>query len=135
MPVDTRLIECDVAVIGGSLGGVAAALAALESGLKVSLTEESGWIGGQVTSQAVSAQDENPWVEQCAGSERYAAFRQAIRRTYIETYHAPAQMPDGAPLNPGNGWVSRLCFEPQVGLAVLQSMLQPYVETGQLSIF
>ena len=46
-------IRCDVAVIGGSTGGCAAALAALRAGMKVVLTEETGWIGGQLTSQAV----------------------------------------------------------------------------------
>jgi hypothetical protein len=43
-------------------------------------------------------------------------------------------MPDGAPLNPGNGWVSSLCFEPKVGLEVLQGMLQPYINSGQIEI-
>jgi NADPH-dependent 2,4-dienoyl-CoA reductase/sulfur reductase-like enzyme len=43
-------IRCDVAVIGGGTGGCAAALAALRAGMKVALTEETGWIGGQLTS-------------------------------------------------------------------------------------
>ena len=37
-------------------------------------------------------------------------------------------------LNPGNGGVSRLCAEPRVMLAVLQTMLAPYVNSGLLQI-
>ncbi|HEY9490263.1 MAG TPA: FAD-dependent oxidoreductase, partial [Chryseosolibacter sp.] len=43
----------DVVVAGGGLGGVAAALAALRNGLKVILTEETDWIGGQISQQGV----------------------------------------------------------------------------------
>ena len=46
-------LDCDVAVIGGSVGGFAATLAALRNGMRVVLTEETDWIGGQLTSQAV----------------------------------------------------------------------------------
>ena len=127
--------ECDVAIVGGSLGGVAAALAAAESGARVVLTEEAAWIGGQVTSQGVSALDEHAHIEACPGSQTYAAFRAGIRRYYQDTYHISGLMPDGVPLNPGNGWVSRLCFEPQVGLKVLEDLLAPYIHSGQVKIF
>ena len=42
----------DVLIVGGGVGGVAAALAALRLGRRVTLTEESPWLGGQLTSQA-----------------------------------------------------------------------------------
>jgi hypothetical protein len=127
-------LTCDVAVIGGSLGGVAAALAAVESGASVILTEATPWIGGQVTNQAVAPLDEHALVETVPATRSYAAFRAAVRRHYQDTYGAPASMPDGSPLNPGNGWVSRLCFEPRVGLQVLENMLHPHVESGRLQI-
>ena len=127
--------ECDIAIIGGSLGGVAAALSAAQAGLRVILTEETAWIGGQATNQAVSALDEYPLIEEVPPTRRYAAFRQAIRAWYAQTYQAPGSMPDSAPLNPGNGWVSRLCFEPRVGWQVLQEMLAPYVASGRVEVF
>ena len=49
----SRELACDIAVIGGGTGGCAAALAAARNGMRVILTEETGWIGGQLTSQAV----------------------------------------------------------------------------------
>ncbi|MEE4195382.1 MAG: FAD-dependent oxidoreductase [Anaerolineae bacterium] len=135
MNPDTQNLCCDVAVIGGSLGGVSAALAAAQAGMQVILTEETPWIGGQVTSQGVAPLDENRLIEVCPPSESYQTFRENIRKFYQETYGAPQTMPDGKPLNPGNGWVSNLCFEPPVGLQVLEEMLQPYVDAGNLVIY
>ena len=56
-------MHTEVLVVGGGLGGVAAALAALRAGRSVVLTEEFDWLGGQFTSQAVPP-DEHSWVEQ-----------------------------------------------------------------------
>ncbi|CAA9568761.1 MAG: FIG01127817: hypothetical protein [uncultured Truepera sp.] len=127
-------LETEIAIIGGSLGGVAAALGALEAGARVVLTESTDWLGGQLTSQGVSAPDEHPLIERFGGTVRYNELRARVRRHYHEHYGAPATMPDGLPLNPGNGWVSRLCFEPRVGVAVIGEMLRPYAESGQLTV-
>jgi len=128
-------LECDVAVIGGSMGGVAAALAALERGCTVVLTEATDWLGGQMTSQGVSALDEHPHIEQFGATRRYAELRNRIRQTYQERYGVGPYTPDGkTPLNPGNGWVSHLCFEPKVGVEVVGEMLKPYLATGQLRV-
>ena len=43
--------ETEILIVGGGVGGCAAALAAAEKGVRVILTEESDWIGGQFTSQ------------------------------------------------------------------------------------
>ncbi len=122
---------CDVAVIGGGAGGVAAALAALRNGMRVVLTEETDWIGGQLTAQAVPP-DEHPWIEQfgCTGS--YRAYRDAVRDYYRAHYPLTASARARTELNPGNGSVSRLTHEPQVSVAVLQAMLAPYAGGGQL---
>ena len=52
-------LAADLVIIGGGLGGCAAALAAARNGLRVIMTEETDWIGGQLTAQAVPP-DENP---------------------------------------------------------------------------
>ncbi len=129
LPTITNL-DCDVAVIGGGFGGVAAALAAAESGLHVVLSEPTDWIGGQVTAQGVSALDEHQYIETFGGTRSYYRFREGVRAAYRERYGGPETMPDGSPLNPGGGWVSRLCFEPRVGLQVLEEMLAPQVDAG-----
>ncbi len=129
-----QTIECDVAIIGGGLGGVAAALAAADAGLTVVLTESTDWIGGQVTSQAVSALDEHHYIESFGGTRTYYQFREGVRAAYRERYGGPREMPDGRPLNPGNGWVSGLCFEPRVGLSVLEGMVSLAVASHRWSI-
>lgn len=65
-------MKADVVVVGGGVGGCAAALAAARLGKKVIMTEENLWIGGQFTAQAVPP-DENPWIEQ---GGRYSAVSQ-----------------------------------------------------------
>lgn len=126
-------IDVDIAVIGGGMGGVAAALAACEAGKSVVLTEATDWIGGQMTSQGVSALDEHKHIERYGGTRSYMRMREAIRDHYRVRYGVQA-MPDGAPLNPGDGWVSHLCFEPRVGLTVLQGMLAPHIASGKLTL-
>lgn len=105
-------LAADVVVVGGGLGGCAAALAAAAAGIRVVLTEETDRVGGQVTSQLVSALDEHAAVEEFPGSASYRGFRTALRAAY------------GGVVNPGGGWVSRLCVEPRVAGRVLTGLLR-----------
>ena len=130
----TVRLECDIAVIGGSMGGVAAALASLYSGYSVVLTEASDWLGGQMTAQGVSALDEHLYIETFGGTRRYYNLRERIRDYYWDLYDVEPVADGTTPLNPGNGWVSRLCFEPKVGEQVLREMLEPHLVSGKLTI-
>lgn len=58
-----REVNADVIVLGGGTGGFAAALAAARMGKKAIFTEQTDWIGGQLTSQAVPP-DEHKWIEE-----------------------------------------------------------------------
>lgn len=87
-----------------------------------------------MTSQGVSALDEHAHIEQFGGTRSYTQLRSAIRAAYCQRYGVSASMPNGAPLNPGNGWVSRLCFEPRVGVQVLRAMLAEHIRSGQLTV-
>jgi len=124
-------LRCDVAVIGGGTGGCAAALAALRNGMRVVMTEETDWIGGQLTSQAVPP-DEHPWIESFGGTQAYRAYRTAVRRYYRDHYALTAEARSRPRLNPGGGSVSVLTHEPRVSLAVLEGLLAPYISGGQL---
>ncbi|GAA2934247.1 FAD-dependent oxidoreductase [Microbacterium luteolum] len=126
-------LTTDVAVIGGGLGGVAAALAVLERGHRVVLTEEYAWLGGQLTSQAVPP-DEHIWVEQFGVTARYRALRDGIRRYYRDHYPLSEEARADQTLNPGRGRVSRLCHEPRVAVAVIEQLLAPYRSNGQLVV-
>ena len=126
-------LECDVAVIGGGVGGFAAALAALRNGMSVVLTEETDWLGGQLTSQAVPP-DEHPWIEEFGCTASYRAYRDAVRQYYRDHYPLTTQARNAVNLNPGNGSVSRLCHEFRVSVAVLNAFLAPYIGNGQLRL-
>ena len=128
-----RELRCDVAVIGGGVGGCAAALAALRNGMSVVLTEETGWIGGQLTSQAVPP-DEHPWIEAFGCTRLYRNYRDAVRDYYRRNYPLTGEAHRRPNLNPGNGRVSRLTHEPRVSLAVLRDMLAPYRSSGRLTL-
>jgi hypothetical protein len=126
-------INADVAVIGASVGGCAAALAALRRGLRVILTEETTWIGGQLTSQAVPP-DEHPWIEMFGCTRSYRNYRNAVRDYYRTHYKLTAAARNRVDLNPGKGTVSRLTHEPRVSLAVLEAMFAPYLKDGTLHL-
>ncbi|MDQ1136243.1 hypothetical protein QE410_001042 [Microbacterium sp. SORGH_AS 1204] len=128
-----RTVHADIAVIGGGLGGVAAALAALRRGNSVVLTEEYPWLGGQLTSQAVPP-DEHIWVEQFGITASYRALRDAIRRYYRDNYPLTHAARADPALNPGLGRVSKLCHEPTVAVAVLTAMLAPHLSAGRLTV-
>ena len=128
-----RELGCDVAVVGGSTGGCAAALAALRNGMRVVLTEETPWIGGQLTSQAVPP-DEHPWIESFGGTLAYRSYRAAVREYYRRHYPLTEGARTRWNLNPGDGSVSKLTHEPRVSLAVLEEMLAPYASGGRLTV-
>ncbi|GAA4831156.1 hypothetical protein GCM10023235_01600 [Kitasatospora terrestris] len=121
-PAPARQPAAEIAVIGGGLGGVAAALAAAEAGRTVVLTSDQQVLGGQITTQLVPALDEHPHIEAPGGSSAsYQRLRRALRAEYGED-------------NPGGGWVSRLCFEPQAAVRAIDSLLAPHVTAGRLRI-
>ncbi|MCR4307697.1 MAG: FAD-dependent oxidoreductase [Candidatus Berkelbacteria bacterium] len=127
-----REIKCDVLVVGGGLGGVAAAISAARRGHQVCLLEETDWVGGQATSQGVSALDEHDYIEEFGGTRSYYAFREAIRDHYRKLADDDAP----GPLNPGSCWVSRIAFEPIVAVHVLNDMLaQSGAGRGRVELF
>ncbi len=126
-------LQADILIVGGGVGGCAAAMAAAESGLSVILTEESDWVGGQLTSQATPP-DEHGWIEEFGATRSYRKFRNAVRSYYRANFPLTETAKNNPVLNPGDGWVSPLCAEPSVYLRVLEAMLVEYVQKGNLRI-
>ncbi len=144
-----KQLSCDVLVVGGGVGGVAAALQALKAGMTVCLTEETDWLGGQMTAQGVSALDENYLVDISGASSNYQELRKAIRSHYLNSYKlSQAGIDQERPIswtgdttpkgieyfNPGNCWVSWLAFEPKVAIAEIEKLFSSYVSDGSLTI-
>lgn len=126
-----REVPCDVLIVGGGTGGVAAALAAARAGKRVHMIEETDWIGGQLTAQGISALDEHAHIETFGGTASYYALRNALRDHYRPYAGAVGQQPH---FNPGNCWVTRVAFEPKVAVDVMMAMLRPHIDSGRLTI-
>ncbi len=133
----SKSLKTPVLILGGGVGGVAAALALAERGVRCVIAEPTVWLGGQLTAQAVPP-DENRWIEGADGvqsaTRRYLVFRRMVREHYRANRNLTPSAKGDAMLNPGGGWVSRLCFEPRVGLAVLNAMLASHVVSGTIQI-
>ena len=109
----------DVVIAGGSTAALAAAFSAAEEGANVALLEPTDWIGGQITSSGVPAIDE-AWhkVRRTDSSDPHASEGEllldvsAIARDprNMTPFFRDALAEIGCP---GNGWVSRYCFEPR----------------------
>ena len=123
----------NVLIVGGGVGGCAAAKAACEAGLNVIMTEETDWIGGQFTSQATPP-DEHGWIEKFGCTAAYRKFRADVRNYYREHYPLTNEAFNNPILNPGNGWVSPLCAEPKVFLSVFEETLKPFILSKKLLI-
>ncbi len=125
--------KADIVIIGGSTGGCAAALSAAKSGCHVVMTEETKWIGGQLTNQAVPP-DEHRWIEQFGCTRSYRTFRNKVRNYYLSHFPVTETARYTPLFNPGNAIVSRISHEPRVALAVLQEMLAPFIHSGRVII-
>lgn len=130
--------ECDVVIVGAGLGGVSTALAASKKHT-VCMTEPTLWVGGQATSQGVSAFDDNEWINTTGGSSTYLALSDQIR-SYYAKYRRDLSVSEhqsirGQMSNPGGCWVGRLCFEPRPAEEILTLMLQPALHDGHLKLW
>lgn len=127
-------LHADIVIAGGGLGGFAAAMAALRNGLSVVMTEETDWIGGQITQQGVPS-DEHQWIETHGATQMYRDYRNAVRDYYRRFYPMTEEAKTNPLLNPGNATgARRLSHEPKVSLAIMYQMLAPYLSNRQLTL-
>jgi hypothetical protein len=117
-PINVTTVTCDILVVGGGFSGAATAYESLLAGKKVCMTDITDWVGGQVSSQGVSALDERPTQRKQGIFPRgYKEFRQSIKDYYGK-------------LNPGDCWVSEACFLPRDGHSILTNMLKNAAAKG-----
>jgi hypothetical protein len=97
-----------VVIIGAGASGSTAAIQCARMGVKSLLIEETHWVGGMLTAAGVSAIDGNHKMP----SGLWGEFRDSLYKRY------------GGPAAVETGWVSNTLFEPSVGRAVIQNMLE-----------
>ena len=127
-PHPNAIPTCDVLVVGGGLGGVAAAEALAGRGVSVILTEPTAMLGGQLTAQGVACPDENSYIEKepGVGTRTYRELRERLRAKYA----AMPGIKPGRAQNVGQCWVSRLSGEPKVWEEVIREQLAPLHGAG-----
>ncbi len=122
-------LNCDIAVIGAGLGGLRAAIAAAKEGFRVALTEETDWVGGQMTAQGVPP-DENWHIEKQGATASYRRHRERIRDHYRALPSFSDELKQKAAFDPGGSWVSRVAHDPRVSEEVFMSELAPLIDRG-----
>jgi hypothetical protein len=101
----TKTIQTEVLIIGGGVGGTAAAIQSARMGVKSILVESTTMLGGMLTVAGVSCTDGNDQFP----SGIWYEFREALYKHYRSNK-----------LN--SGWVSNTCFEPHVGDSIFKAM-------------
>ena len=100
-----KTLHCDVAVIGGGVGGCAAAIAAARKGMRTILFEKGVTLGGLAT---------NGYVPQIAGGIEGICLEFAERLDKIGQLRK---------IDPSKDYYRNPSFEPEYGKIVLEDML------------
>lgn len=131
-------LRFDIVVSGGSLSAPAAALAAARNApnAKVLLIEPTDWLGGQATSQGVSAID-NAWFDpgRTAMAEDPDGHYAKDYLQWLRRMNDPGAPGTGMSKN-GTSWVSREAFDPRSAAWVLDRMIeeQPNITLMKLTV-
>ncbi|BAY28516.1 hypothetical protein NIES2107_03460 [Nostoc carneum NIES-2107] len=97
-----QIYQADILVVGGGVGGTAAAIQAARRGAKTILVSEFAWLGGMLTSAGVSVPDGN----------ELEAFQTGLWGEFLrELQH---RQPEGL----DHSWVSFFSFYPRVGAQI-----------------
>lgn len=128
-----REVKAAVIVLGGGTGGFAAAIAAARMGKDVIVVEETDWIGGQLTSQAVPP-DEHPWIEEFGCTLSYRRFRQGARVCFRDHFPLRGETLVRPMFQLGGALVSRVPCPPEIALKVLQQLILPYRMNGRIIV-
>ncbi len=98
----------EVLVVGGGVGGTAAAISAARRGVKTILVGEFSWLGGMLTSAGVSVPDGNELV----------AWQTGLWGAYIkELKHREKTGLD-------HSWVSMFAYDPRIGASIFADWVE-----------
>ncbi|MGF1570071.1 MAG: FAD-dependent oxidoreductase [Nodosilinea sp.] len=134
LPLAEEVWECEVVVIGGTLGGIAAASQAMKTGVTTCVIELTPWLGGQISSQGVSAIDESRamrWRNNLSPS--WEAFKDLVRSqpVYLPSWTG---LPPQVPVTRVNScWVGELCFTPRAGATAAEMLMRRAAQSAPQS--
>lgn len=133
-------IKADIVIAGGSFSAPASALEAARSNpdAVILLIEPTTWLGGQATSQGVSAID-NAWHDPGASlmRENPATYYPADYLEFIEGLkNAPKDAPGKGFAGEMASWVTREAYDPRTAAWVLDEMIarHPNIKVMKLTV-
>lgn len=125
LPKVQEVWECEVVVVGGTLGGIGAATHAMRTGAQTCLIELTPWLGGQISSQGVSAIDESRTMRlQQNFSESWRDFKRLIRSQPLNLPSWTGMSDRQFVYETNSCWVGDLCFLPKAGADAAEQLLQ-----------
>ena len=121
-----RPIECDLLVVGGGESGVAAAIQAARLGVKrIVLANDTNWLGGQFTSEAIGAVDE--WTKYRDGR---APFPRSGLFLEIMTMIEDDMQRKYGDRRPGNCFCAWTTCEPRDTELLFRKLIAPYLKAN-----
>ncbi len=131
LPTDDLCLQADILIVGGTESGCAAAVQAARMGIeRIVLVNDIDWLGGQFSAEALTAIDENRGP---AGYDHTVPFpRNGLFREIVDRIERLNLRKYGR-ARPGNTRVITTC-RPSDAECVFRDLVQPYVDTGQLTI-
>lgn len=132
-------ITTDLLIVGATESGWAAAIQAARGGVKsITLVHDGKWYGGQFTEQALACVDENKGIGKVGWGVDWHPMKRSFHRSglfkelmdKIEAYNTVKY---GSPM-PGRPWHGPSTFRPAEAEAIFRSMIQPYLDKGQIRV-
>lgn len=128
-PTFGAALQFDIVVSGGSFSAPAAAIAAARENptAQVLLIEPTDWLGGQATSQGISAIDNSyhaPANSIMAANE--PAYYPADYLDWLDLIKTAPPAAPGEGYDSDSGWVSRHCYDPRTGAWALDQLVDDF---------
>ena len=130
-------VQTDLLIVGGTESGWAAAIRAARLGVRsIMIVHDGEWLGGQFTEQALACVDENKGVGQVGWGVDWHPMKRSFHRSglfkeLMDDIEAFNKQKYGSPM-PGRPYHGPSTFRPAEAEAVFRTMLQPYLDSGQV---
>ncbi len=132
-------LQTDLLIVGATESGWAAAIQAARQGVKsITIVHDGEWYGGQYTEQALACVDENKGMDKVGWGVDWHPMRRAFHRSglfkeLMDRIEAQNTAKYGSPM-PGKPHHGPSTFRPAEAEAAFRSLIQPYVDSGQIRV-
>jgi hypothetical protein len=132
-------IKTDLLIVGGTESGWAAAIQAARLGVSsITIVHDGQWLGGQYTEQALACVDENKGVGKVGWGVDWHPMKRSFHRSglfkeLMDRIEALNTAKYGSAM-PGKPYHGPSTFRPVEAEAIFREILQPYIETGQVTL-